>query len=236
MHYHIQKFKKAPFVIFGILGICFLTFFTSFFLFFKVKKIIIISQESTLFGLNEIGEKNIFFLDFAKLTAYLLDQNPTIKSVHLEKKYPDTVIIKTEERITYAQIFVGDKKINIDYDGFIVAYHKENLNEYLRPIYMDRNPPVAGNSADVLVLKAIRYFDEFEKIDQNLEKVTVEDSSNSYILLTESQITLFIPFSEDPKIISSSLQLILTRFRIEGKRVTKVNFLFDKPIITLANE
>lgn len=234
MYLHILKFKKSFFIIGGILSLCFLIIFI--FLFFRIKKIIVISQEPSLIGLNEIGDKNILFSDFNNQTGYFLNQNPNIKSIRFEKKYPDTVIIKTEERVSIARIFVGDKKIDIDRDGLIVTGHRKGLNEYLYPIYMTRNPVISGNSSDALVVKAIRYFEELEKFGQNLEKITLDDSTNSYTFITQSQITALVPFSEDPSVISSSLQLILTRFRIEGKRVTKVNFLFDKPVITLANE
>lgn len=196
----------------------------------------VVSTEPSLAGLDQIGDKNIFFLDFDNLSGYLLNQNPAIKSIHFEKKYPGTVLIKTEERIPVAQVHVGDKKIYMDQDGFIVTGHKEVINEYLYPIFMIRNPVISGNLSDSLVVKAIRYFDEFEKSGQKLEKITLDDQTSSYTFITQSQITGLVPYSEDPGVISSSLQLILTRFRIEGKRVTKVNFLFDKPVITLANE
>lgn len=76
---------------------------------------------------------------------------------------------------------------------------------------------------------------ELEKKGIFTDQIIIDDNSGNYILKTNNQIEITIPVKMAINTLSASLQLIISRFRIEGKIISRIDFQFEKPIIVLKN-
>lgn len=56
-------------------------------------------------------------------------------------------------------------------------------------------------------------------------------SDSSYLINLEDKGNIIFDFNKSLDLQISSLQLMLSRFTIEGKRIERVDFRFDKPIV-----
>ena len=69
-------------------------------------------------------------------------------------------------------------------------------------------------------------------MSEDKEIVIVNESPT----LVDDSVEVFMPVTADPSYLSASLQTIISRFRIEGNFIAKVDFRFDKPVVILKNE
>jgi len=127
-------------LIFGLGGILILvllytTLFTNFFLIkhWKIYGDDIIQENSKFEEFLKVNEnKNIVFLDTAKIENTIKSQYQEIKNIRIKKNYPDTIIL---EYFNYPEVanlynFVGEtqKKFIIDEIGLITQQDYENPN------------------------------------------------------------------------------------------------------------
>lgn len=66
---------------------------------------------------------------------------------------------------------------------------------------------------------------------EGLSLSSITASSSSYIVVLRSSEEVWFSDKKDARLQTSSLQLILSRFTIEGKKVKRIDFRFDKPLI-----
>ena len=67
----------------------------------------------------------------------------------------------------------------------------------------------------------------------NVQFVTVSSSDASILVTLSSGEEILFSSQKNLELQISSLQLILSRLTIEGKKFTRLDFRFDKPVITL---
>lgn len=75
-----------------------------------------------------------------------------------------------------------------------------------------------------------------EDLEKNLKREglsfsSITASSSSYIVVLNSLEEVWFSDKKDARLQTSSLQLILSRFTIEGKKIKRIDFRFDKPLI-----
>lgn len=107
---------------------------------------------------------------------------------------------------------------------FLTFYNKES--KYISPIpknyknYIKANDEQSKKIEILLKKNNILYSQIFEMLD------------SCYLIKLNSGEEVIVSSKKPIDVQISSLQLILTRLTIEGKRFLKLDFRFDKPIIT----
>lgn len=227
--------KKSFQIIFSLFFICF-CLFISFFIFakFRIKKVIVVFPFQEVYGLSVSAYKNILFFNTADFSQYLIKRNPRVKSVTIEKILPNTLRIDLKPRIPKAYVKTSLRTQYIDDDGVLLPVEKES--EIKLPVIMVPNTIFFGTEkTDWRLIKAVSILDQMEKASISIDQMVIDEKKSVFILYLNTKSEIIIPQSADPAVTAASLQIIIIRFRIEGKFISKVDFQFDKPIVILSN-
>ncbi len=172
--------------------------------------------------------KNILTLNTAQLAEDIKKQDIKIKEVTIQKKIPGQLLLKIIKRQEIAAISQGSEFLLMDKEGLVIGQKKEIGNLPLVNLNFGLQNLQVGSSIDnnnKIIFFILDWLNGKEKvvsvskIDQELE-----------IKLAEGTL-IFFPW-EDSEEKLASLQLLLTRFRIEGRQPVKIDLRFDKPVVT----
>jgi len=200
---------------------------------FKIKKLIIISDKSKISGLSIFEGSNLLFVNEKKMSLYLQEQNTNAKSIVVEKEFPQTIILRIESRTPIAAIGDETKNLYIDSEGIILSGESNiiplpKIRAFDFEIYKN-------GKADWRIIKASSFIDMVSKQGILIDQILIDNPSSSFKVKTSEGIEVLLPFDADIATEASSLQIILARFKIVGKNITRIDFRFDKPLVTLAN-
>lgn len=196
---------------------------------FKVTTIETNLRPSDFRSIPEIAGKTIFFVDEEKAKNAFMNI-PYVKEIKILKKYPNTIIVNAVYREKVAQITGKNGTFLIDEDGVIfekATYSSASANINLS----DRELSLNNNITQKNIIIPL-------KITKLLKNTDIQISSiipltDDEINITLSTGTLVVIGSNTvPEEFVSSLQMIVRRFTIEGKSISKIDFRFDKPIVT----
>ncbi|MBI3955603.1 hypothetical protein HY338_04095 [Candidatus Gottesmanbacteria bacterium] len=148
---------------------------------------------------------------FAEMALELVDEkNPIYKSLLEIKKAGERSSNLTRQLLAFTRKQVEEKKL-ID------------LNELI--LNLDK--------VDWRILKAIKLVVDASKNTLSINKISLDEASGIYhLILVEGEEVEFSQ-EQDPYLIAASLQIIISRFRIEGKIISQIKFQFDKPVVVL---
>jgi hypothetical protein len=171
-------------------------------------------------------------LDQEKIKKYLLESNPFIKSLTIEKKYPNTLLIKVIPREPSAVIKIGSVWIELDSEGILLRNVQKTDNlliiEASDQIILRKKP-------DWRIIRSLELLELLKK-DYQVSNIQINDKENVFKISFATGEEIIIPYNADTGMVVASLQIIIHRFRIEGKTVALVDFRFDKPVVRLINE
>ncbi|MFH0863652.1 MAG: FtsQ-type POTRA domain-containing protein [Candidatus Gottesmanbacteria bacterium] len=201
---------------------------------FVVKKINIttnydVNNTPTIRILEKIKNQNIFILDANNLAQKIRSADIKIKSVVIEKEIPDKLNINIVKRDPLAAIFTNNKYFMVDIDGIIIEESQNNNNLPILNLSVGLQNLKVGSSIDNKDKIVLVIFDTL-KNKKNINNITITNNEIIVYLIEGTQILL----SSTDKITDklTSLQTILSRFTIEGKRAKKIDLRFDKPVVT----
>lgn len=194
-------------------------------------KTVIVVGGRKLNGLSIFNDSNLLSIDINKIESLLQKQNPTLKTVRISKKFPNTAIVETTARIPIAQFKSKGTNVYIDEEGVIFANSEVEGNLAVINV-LDLSVPF-GQKVDWKVGKAISIIQLAHKQSINIEQIWIDDAASTFLIKLVDGSQVYLPYNADIQAKVSSLQLIVLRFRIEGKNIAKVDFRFDKPIVTL---
>ena len=89
---------------------------------------------------------------------------------------------------------------------------------------------------DWRVKKAAEIILELDKVGLEALNITIEQKNSIFIVKISEGTEIVVPQSISPSELAASLQIIIGRFKIEGKTVTKIDFQSDKPVIILSSQ
>ncbi len=227
----MKKSLRALWIFIGI--ILFIASFLFLISYTKIQKIIVIGNINNIRGLNILDNQRLLFIKNEEITKQLTKINPAIKNIFIEKKYPDTLVLQVEERKAFVQAVSNGYKIYYDKEGIPIEYTNVSfslplINAKMLNLRKDRK-------TDWRIMKAIKITEDFGKLNINIEDITILDNESNFIVKLVQDGKVIIPYNDDPANIAASLQIIIHRFRIEGKFIEKVDFRFEKPIVSLSN-
>ena len=200
---------------------------------FYLRTLIIISKKAPLNGLTQLNNSNLLHLDIKKMSLILQKLNPSFLTINILKKHPNTLILQTFNRVPVAKVQVGNIHKFVDQSGFIFTDEDNSVN--LPLIVIPEITIYSDQKTDWRVLKAISFI--VDTVDQgiDIEQISGNDSDNSFKIKTSRGPEIMLPYSAEMRSKASSLQVIILRFRIEGKNITKVDFRYEKPLVSLSN-
>lgn len=200
--------------------------------YFRVKKVVIIGQTSSITGLNIFNHQNLISLDTNRAAAELVKDNYFIDKVILRKKYPDEVVLNLTFKLPVLNLICANGQFSLDQKGIIIPV--EEKEDW--PVIENKNSLcLYGQKADWRVLKVYELILEINNLGYRTLKVTVDDSRGAYIFSENPESELVIPYAAEVSSTATSLQIIISRFRIEGKLIKSIDFRFDNPVITFEN-
>lgn len=202
---------------------------------FRLRRVYLISPAKINNGLGILNGENLLFLDRDKISRYLLQQNIEVKSAEIRKILPNTLVIILNFRQPIAKISNNfAKDYYLDDEGVLLPFETKSWDD--APIIEAGSISLLiGAKPDWRVAKIIEYINGFKREDTLVQKIIVDENMLAFHFLLADGIEVIAPQVSDANLISASLQIITSRFRIEGKLITMVDFRFEKPIIIFSN-
>lgn len=199
---------------------------------FTVRKVVIISATNEFNGLNILYKKNLLLLDENKITSLLLSQNKIYSNLVIRKKFPDILMIEAKLRVPVAFLINKDRKIFIDHDGIYIP-NLINVGETYTEIQIPNLLILNLDNIDWRVLKGVKFAVAASKNSIPIAKITLDEPFGLYHLFLTGGEEAVCSQEQDPYLIAASLQIIISRFRIEGKIISQIKFQYDKPVVVL---
>lgn len=199
---------------------------------FIIRKVVIISVTNQINSLNILNNKNLLQLDENKIASFLLSQNKIYSNMTIRKKFPDILVIDTKLRVPVAYIVNQGRKIFIDQNGIYIPDMK-NEGEIYTEIKIPNLIIYNLDNIDWRVLKAVKLSVAASKYSLTITKIILDEPSGLYHLFLAGGEEVISSQEQDPYLIAASLQIIISRFRIEGKIISQIKFQYDKPVVVL---
>lgn len=171
--------------------------------------------------------QNIFLVNEKELVERLKSKDIKIKEVKVLREFPGKILVNIEKRQALAAIPSGNNFFLVDKEGLVFSEEQQVggipiLNLGLQNIGIGSR--IDGEKSSVLLIL------DSLKGKEEVQSVTVMEGEIQMRLRGET-LVLFSATSEvNTKI--NALQMILTRFRIEGRKPSKIDLKFEKPVVT----
>lgn len=221
--------------IFTLILIFSLIFFSLVFFdnYFQVKKIKIVGSKINIFGLNEITGKNIIFISEEKIKEILKEKNPLINSLLIEKKYPDTLVLKITLYQPIGELIVNSGYFQLAEDGKIIAKSKKENEKIAKINFYQKLNYQSYNQGEIISFKEILdglYFLQ-SLIDMNIKADSLDINGINMIVFKLENKKIIFSSEKNKELQVFQVKEIIRRFKIEGKNYKEIDLRFDKPVI-----
>ena len=199
----------------------------------QLKKVIVISSFQQLYGLEMLAGQNLLTVDTDKTIRVLTSKNQLVKSINIIKQYPDTLVLEVKARIPRYLVVKDSMIYPLDEEGIVlpgVIY-----DEGLLQIDAANLSVFSGEKSDWRILKAISLLKNIEKQSILVDQISIDDKGSLFLINLDEGTKVVIPYNIDAAFLATSLQVIMSRFRIESKFVSRIDYRFEKPVVTLSN-
>lgn len=175
--------------------------------------------------------RHLLFLSSPQVAAKIRAKYPFLKEIKIVKKIPPElqfILKKREAMAALVKESSPDENYLVDEEGFCL---KKASATDLPLVLVQELPKIAVGEKpeDRAITKAIEIIKEL-KLNLFEPKTAKVNPFNIEVRLEGDELTIFSTFKE-LKIQINSLQLILTRAKIEGKKISRLDLRFDKPVV-----
>ncbi len=206
--------------------------------YFAIKRIEIISPDEKIIikGLENLQKKNILLTSDREIIYTVSQNNPQLKNISVEKKYPDQLTIRVEAENSVAALKADQGYFLLNVSGKILAKDKGNLANFPVINYyqqLNYNTYELGDQVDLHDIVVSLHFTK-KAAEMGLPALSIDIGGVDMIRLNLHNKKILI-FSTDRNINIQDYQFekIIRQFKIEGKDFESLDFRFDKPIIKL---
>jgi len=158
--------------------------------YFRINNVIVnndkfLDNVVVLKGINNIKGKNIFTLDINKLESDY-EALPDVKTVVIERSFPNTILVNITERIPIGQISYGRDIYGIDEDGVIIKLNESRelpkiIGLKIKNVYSGENiisnPQTSELIEDIIAIIKTYNMGRLAEFD-SLKNINVKRSKN----------------------------------------------------------
>ncbi|OGC58805.1 hypothetical protein A2473_02310 [candidate division WWE3 bacterium RIFOXYC2_FULL_42_13] len=174
--------------------------------------------------------RSIFSVDPKELERSLKSNFLGAKNVETSLDYPDTLVIKVEERLPVAVVTSGKKNAVyylIDSEGYILGEVSDEFMNLPKIIY-EGDMRVGSFLDDRVVPVSIEILSEIEKAGLNVSSISFRERySKLYLGATEVYLSNLKGIGESVR----KLEKLYKNLLLEGKSVIKIDLRYDKVIV-----
>ncbi len=230
-HQHKYRFIFLFIVVLASIGLIFYFFLTT----FTIKTVTIIGSTKNLTGLDKIGGENIFFMDTDGLTKQLLKSNFLIKKINVKKIFPDNLQLTVNPRIGEVLLISSPSAYFLSDDGVVIGKADNNIFYQFPLIYYNNLHPNIGDTVGNDLQSLLELLAQLKNSNIIVQRIEIDPNLQEAHIVTSDDTLILLSLTKNYQNVATPLQIIMTRFRIEGKSVSTIDFRFDKPIVTLKN-
>ncbi len=203
--------------------------------FFEIKTIEIRSQEKiNLKGLNSIYKTNIFFLDERKIIPILYEFNSELTKINITKEYPQKLIIYVDVQAPIASLKTNNGFFLLGEDGRIISKVKNNLKRLPTVNYyqqIDFSSYNSGQTISFIDLKSgLNYLSKGLALGLSINTLDIKGEDMIALKLNDKEIIFSLAKEKNSQLYQ--FETIIKQFKIAGRDFKKIDFRFDKPIVT----
>lgn len=234
MNVYVRRFGK--YVAYGVIAVLLsigLYFLSSFL--FAIRTIEVASSDIKL----EVDErripKNLLLFPAKKIADDLLIHNPLLSSISFIKKYPHTLVIVPQVRKPVARLITPDRRVLIDIEAVVLG-EDDGVLALPSVEYPAVGLRVGGTVHDLGVVQAVRVMSVISSIISISRVVPLEErylqAEGSVQSSEGKQLRILFTHNQDISTLVTTLQTLMTGFRIKGTLPALIDLRFDKPIVT----
>ncbi len=215
--------------------------------FFKVKNLNIGDEQVKQIVANQFTGKNILFLRQTNVAGYVINKDPRIDGLVLEKKYPRSLSIKVSYRKPLAVVLSAAKTTSKKEGQRVVKMRKYLIDDqgivFSQATTSARLPSFELGSKKIdigdrlqseNVVNYLQILSHLRRAGIEVGTLKVMEQETVEIQLSDGTLVL-LSSSRNPEKQIEALQVILTKYKIKETALAKVDLRFDKPVVVYKN-
>ncbi len=196
--------------------------------FFTVKEIVVQGTGIDVMVDQKKLSKNLLFFPTEQLRSQLLNENPLLVDVQIQKKLPHTLLIIPKLRSPIAKLQTNTRSVDVDGDGMIISDSMPNeslptLLFTISPIHIGQkitDPQIVSGLSAIVSLGSL----------VSIDSITTLDGES--LQMKSGSLHIYITQHANLSDVSSTLQTLLAGFRIKGTLPALIDLRFAKPVIS----
>jgi hypothetical protein len=184
-------------------------------------------------GISQYKNASMIFTTEKEIEQQILTENPRIKSVTVEKIFPQTIYIKITKNDLLTVLKSGNGYFYLDETGKIIEKTKELKKNLPVITYYQMFDYYSYSAGDLITYQDFLASLQILKtlLDLGIQIDTIDISSLSMILLQVGNKQIIFTTEKDIKTQLYEVEKIVQRFKIEGKEFQSLDVRFDKPVV-----
>lgn len=187
----------------------------------------------TLIGLDQFTMKPLFLINSNDASQDLLSRNPSFERIEISRQYPNRLIITATKSKMVGALKVSSGFYEISSTGKVLS--KVRTKEGKLPlILLQQLLPYESYSVGQIMSNREVVFSAYllgQFTQNNIPIETVEMQGFDVVLCKGAGHTYVFSASKDKVAQFSDFAVIYRQFFVEGKKYSKIDVRFDKPVI-----
>lgn len=228
-----NKFRFLPRMLLAVLSIV-LVIFTFLFLtrrsihLFDIRTVLVSGDAVQVVVSGNLKNRNLLFFSGKEEAKKIQDENSLVKSIEIRKRFPSTLEIIVTKRTPAVQIFSGNETFSVDETGVVLGFDK---NSSLPVLIFDISPVrIVKKIEDERIIQSLLFIEGSRSF---IEISSVTSSANRSLRARFEQTDIFFTQSGDRQKALSTLQTVVSGFRIKGVMPKVIDLRFEKPVIQM---
>ncbi len=198
----------------------------------KIRNIRIINGRSSILGLDELKKSSLIFVSEKEVADTIINKNPSIKNVNVEKKYPATLILKLTYDEPLAALLVNNGYFFLSPMGKII-YKSRESGSYSKINFYQKLNFQSYNAGDLVTFKDILNGLYFMKnlVDLGFKVDNLDINGVDMLLFNLNDKKIIFSSEKDRELQIYQLEQIVRQFKIEGKSFKEIDLRYDKPVV-----
>ncbi len=201
----------------------------------EVKDVTVDDDQKCLKNLNynidkDLVGKNLVFLNTQNLAQNLEVELTCIEKIEFEKKFPTQIAITIKAKSPVANI--EGINLQVTANGLLVKKDdRQNLPTIFLPKDAQFDLKANNEIKDETILSAIKISENLLKSDFSPASIRIIQKDEIAVYSLKDMLVIFTS-EKGLETQVNSLQLILSKAKIDAAKITKIDLRFDKPVIT----